>query len=316
MGSDPRGDHLLGADGDIDVYIAGTTCQPFSKQGKNGGRNDTRSNTTRDSVDFIKARRPKAFIIEQVKNITSKTHRKWFQRRMISAIKGLKRKDGKKLYKIRSEIYDSEKFNSPQIRKRLYIVAVRTDQPFLRKFRMPTRGHGRPKSLASLVPSSSSGRQVEDWELTYTEKRNWHEIKRKLEERTDVKFPVIGDFHQSKAYGCSYKEGKSPTITKARAGGRAFWIINKDASGLSKRRLEVGDYAQLMGWDKKSQKNYLGIDPDNRLPVRLQGGGGCEPIVPASASCCSWQLFQRVSVPGHCSKLAQMLQWSDGVFRQ
>ena len=64
LGSDARGDTLLGKDGDIDVYIAGNSCQPFSKQGKNGGRKDTRSNTTRDSVDFIKQRRPKCFIME------------------------------------------------------------------------------------------------------------------------------------------------------------------------------------------------------------------------------------------------------------
>ena len=75
-GSDSRGDQLLGKDGDIDIYIAGGSCQPFSKQGKNTGRKDMRSNTTRDAVDFIRTRRPKSFIIEQVKNITSKTHKK------------------------------------------------------------------------------------------------------------------------------------------------------------------------------------------------------------------------------------------------
>ena len=46
LGSDSRGDTLLGKDGDIDVYIAGGSCQPFSKQGKNSGRKDMRSNTT------------------------------------------------------------------------------------------------------------------------------------------------------------------------------------------------------------------------------------------------------------------------------
>ena len=99
LGSDSRGDTLLGKDGDIDVYIAGNSCQPFSKQGKNGGRKDMRSNATRDSVDFIKKRRPKCFIIEQVKNITSKTHKKWLQHRILLVIKHLKREDGKKLYK-------------------------------------------------------------------------------------------------------------------------------------------------------------------------------------------------------------------------
>ena len=81
--------HCWAKIGDIDVYIAGGSCQPFSKQGKNGGRKDMRSKTTRDSVDFIKKRRPKCFIIEQVKNITSKTHKKWLQHRILRVTKHL-----------------------------------------------------------------------------------------------------------------------------------------------------------------------------------------------------------------------------------
>ena len=281
LGSDSRGDTLLGKDGKIDVYIAGNSCQPFSKQGKNGGRKDRRSNTTRDSVDFIKQRRPKCFIIEQVKNILSKTHKKWLRHRILRVIKHLKRKDGRKLYKVRMEIYNSERFNSPQIRKRVYITGVRTDVACLRKFKMPTGSNRRPKSLASLVASSMSGPQVDDCELSNTERRNWIGIKHQLEDRTDVKYPVIGDFQQSKAFGLSWQEHKSMTITKARAQQRAFWIIDKsrDGLGFSKRRLEVRDYAQLMGWDNKSQTQYLGIDkqfhcsrnPMAPLPARLKG---------------------------------------------
>ena len=279
LGSDSRGDTLLGKDGDIDVYIAGGSCQPFSKQGKNGGRKDMRSNTTRDSVDFIKQRRPKSFIMEQVKNITSKTHKKWLQKRILQVIKSLKRKDGKKLYKVRKEIYDSQRFKSPQIRKRFYITGVRTDVPCLRRFKMPTGSNGRPKSLASLVASSTSGQQVQDWELTNTERRNWTAIMQVLKDRKDVKYPVIGDFQQSRAFGISWQERKSMTITKSRAQARAFWIIDKSRDGsFSKRRLTVRDYAQLMGWDKKSQTHYLAIDqfhcPRNAnqpLPVPLKG---------------------------------------------
>ena len=70
------------------------------------------------------------------------------------------------------------------------------------------------------------------------------------------------------------------TITKARAQQRAFWIIDKsrDGLGFSKRRLEVRDYAQLMGWDNKSQTQYLGIkqfhcsrNPMAPLRARLKG---------------------------------------------
>ena len=104
LGSDSRGDTLLGKDGDIDVYIAGGSCQPFSKQGKNGGRKDMRSNTTRDSVKFIKRRRPKCFIIEQVKNITSKTHKMRLRHRVLRVIKHLKRIDGKNIQSLHGDL--------------------------------------------------------------------------------------------------------------------------------------------------------------------------------------------------------------------
>ena len=95
------------------------------------------------------------------------------------------------------------------------------------------------------MASSTSGQQVEDWELTYTELRIWAGIKRQYEDRTDVKYPVIGDFQQSKAFGISWQERKCMTITKSRAQSRAYWIIDKskDGLGFSKRRLTVRDYA-------------------------------------------------------------------------
>ena len=161
-----------------------------------------------------------------------------------------------------------------------YITGTRTDVPCLRKFKMPTGSNGRPKSLASLVASSTSGPLVEDWELTNTELRNWTAIKCQLKDRKDVKYPVIGDFQQSKAFGISWQDRKCPTITKSRAQARAFWIIDRsrDGSGFSKRRLTVRDYASLMGWDKKSQTQYLAIEqfhcPKNAnepLPKCLKG---------------------------------------------
>ena len=209
LGSDVRGDALLGTDGTIDVYIAGNSCQPFSKQGKNSGCKDVRSNTTRDSVDFIKTRRPKCFIIEQVKNITSKTHKKWFQQRILRTLKHLKRKDGRKLYKVRKEIYDSERFGTPQIRKRLYIIGVRTDVPCLRRFKMPVGGGLRRRSLASLLASARSGQQVEDWELTYTERRNWTAIKGQLEDRTDVKYPIIKISNRVMHLACHFRNANA-----------------------------------------------------------------------------------------------------------
>ena len=260
-GMDDKGDKLLGTDGQLDVYIAGNQCQPFSKMGKNGGRKDERSDTSRNSVAFIVKRRPKVFIMEQVKNIVSKPHRRWLRTRIIKVLKNIKninRKDKnnkkcimKKLYKVRAKIVDSAVFGSNQSRKRLYIVGVRRDCQHLQHFRMPTKGHGRHKALTSVLRGTNLSPQVPDYELNHTELRNWIAVRDELLRLgTSVGYPIIADFHQSSVFGTSWQSRKSPTVTKTRAGSRAFWIVNRNGDGFEKRKLDLTDYATLQGWEK------------------------------------------------------------------
>ena len=69
IGTEDGGDRHLGTDGELDLYMSGSQCQPFSKMGKNGGRADERADTMREAVSFITKRKPKSFICEQVPNI-------------------------------------------------------------------------------------------------------------------------------------------------------------------------------------------------------------------------------------------------------
>ena len=78
-----------------------------------------------------------------------------------------------------------------------------------------------------------------------------------------TKCPVIADFHMSKSFGTSVQERTSPTITKTRARGQAFWLMDRIRNSslteghFVKRRLDVSDYAALQGWDTDAQNNYL-----------------------------------------------------------
>ena len=74
-GSSDKGNKLFGTDGQVTLYVGGTECQPFSNMGRNAGKKDERSETMRDAIAFVSKRKPKVFILEQVKNITSKTHK-------------------------------------------------------------------------------------------------------------------------------------------------------------------------------------------------------------------------------------------------
>ena len=56
---------------DHDILLAGFPCQPFSVAGEKKGFNVTRGTLFFDIERIIKAKQPKAFILENVKGLTS-----------------------------------------------------------------------------------------------------------------------------------------------------------------------------------------------------------------------------------------------------
>ena len=265
-GSHEGGDNYLGTDGQLDLYMTGSQCQPFSKMGKNGGRADERSDTMRDTVSFIMKRKPKTFIMEQVPNIKSKPHNK-FWAKILDKLRSIKTKKTKNLYKLHTKTLNSQAFGVPQIRKRLYVVGVRRDiGKAFSKFHMPKIGkHGHTAKLKTLLRKANSSVQVKDSELNNTELRNWKAVQEKIQSH-QLELPAIADFHMSKSFGCSVQSQASPTVTKTRAKGQAFWIIDKGpGQSFVKRRLDATDYAALQGWDADAQKKYLKIGRNKLL---------------------------------------------------
>ena len=55
----------------FDVLIAGFPCQPFSNAGKRLGIKDERGTLFQELIKFLKAKKPKAFVLENVKGILS-----------------------------------------------------------------------------------------------------------------------------------------------------------------------------------------------------------------------------------------------------
>lgn len=64
---------------DFDILCGGFPCQPFSLAGKKAGFEDTRGTLFFDVARIIKDRRPKAFMLENVKNLMSHDHGRTFQ---------------------------------------------------------------------------------------------------------------------------------------------------------------------------------------------------------------------------------------------
>ncbi len=112
---------------DHDVLCAGFPCQPFSqagqKQGFSDGRDSERGNLFFCIVDILEAKRPKAFILENVRHLV-----KHDEGRTFAIIMQLLRDIG---YYIEYKVLKASDFNVPQHRARVFIVGF--DQQKLTK---------------------------------------------------------------------------------------------------------------------------------------------------------------------------------------
>lgn len=117
FGEKPFGDINEIAPNDIpdhDILLAGFPCQPFSIAGKQLGFTDTRGTLFFNIEAILEAKRPQAFLLENVKRLT--THDKGRTFEVISEkLKSLG-------YTIYHKVLNSLNYGMPQKRERIYIV--------------------------------------------------------------------------------------------------------------------------------------------------------------------------------------------------
>ena len=113
---------------DVDLYVCGFPCQSFSQAGVRGssrrGLSDPRGNIIYSCLDTIKAKRPRYFILENVKNILfiDKKDNKEKYGEAWKVIWGELEKLKKLGYSIDWKILNTRDYGIPQNRERLYIV--------------------------------------------------------------------------------------------------------------------------------------------------------------------------------------------------
>jgi len=100
---------------DFDILTGGFSCQPFSLAGKKLGFEDDRSDAFWKILDFLEIKKPKIFLLENVKNL--KTHDNGNSFSII--LKSLESKG----YHVKYSILDTSKVsNIPHGRERIYII--------------------------------------------------------------------------------------------------------------------------------------------------------------------------------------------------
>lgn len=106
---------------DFDVLLAGFPCQPFSHAGQHRGLDDTRGTLFFDIARILEQKRPRAFILENVRGLTTNDRGKTFKL-ILKTLKSLG-------YGVHWLLLNSCSFGVPQNRLRLFIVGTLGSNP-------------------------------------------------------------------------------------------------------------------------------------------------------------------------------------------
>lgn len=285
---------------DHDVLLAGFPCQPFSIAGvskKNalgrphGFADKTQGTLFFDVARIIAEKQPKAFLLENVKNLAS--HDKG--RTLATILDVLRNELG---YTVTTKVINGKHF-VPQHRERIIIVGFREDVGFTWDgINLPAIEHG-PK-LASIL-HSQNGTEPSDW--TYLQGK-----KRKVSDRytlSDKLWAYLQNYaekHREKGNGFGF--GLVTSKDTARTLSARYYkdgseILVSQGASKNPRRLTPRECARLMGF------------PDNfRIPVsdtrayKQFGNSVVVPVIAEVAKLMSPYLTSRTAAPVKRSRKA------------
>ena len=278
---------------DFDVLLAGFPCQPFSIAGvskknslgkEHGFKDATQGTLFFDVVRILEHCKPKAFLLENVKNLVSHDKGNTFK-----IIKGVL--ENELGYKLSTRIIDAAHF-LPQHRERIYIVGFAEDTGFsLDDLKLPDKKAG-PK-LSSILHGLSGEEENEEpffidgvispkytltdhlWKylISYKEK---HALK-----GNGFGFGIVGPNDVSRTLSARYhKDGSEILISQ---------------KGDNPRRLTPRECARLMGFDKGKARRFK-IPVSDTQAYRQFGNSVAVPVVEAIAQLMKPHIEELVSL--------------------
>ena len=133
---------------EFEILCAGFPCQPFSKSGTQQGFNDlTRGTLFHEIMRIVRESEPKILLLENVPNLETHDNGNTFE-----IIKASIESEG---YHFSSAIRSPHEFGTPQIRKRLYMVAIKKDICQKKEFQFPN-GLGEKTSVETILDKKKS----------------------------------------------------------------------------------------------------------------------------------------------------------------
>lgn len=220
--------------GKVDIITSGFPCQAFSVAGYRKGFNDPRGNLFFETARFIKQIKPKAFLLENVKNL--KGHDKGNTFKVIEEIitKDLN-------YSFIYFVLNSKDYgNTPQTRERIYMVGFRDEskdeQKCTSNFQIPKKIQ-LEKSIKDILNSSK-----QDDKYYYKKDHQYYpELAKEMRSKDTV-------YQWRRVYVRENKSNLCPTLTANMGTGGHNVPLIKDQFGI--RKLTPLECTSFQGFPK------------------------------------------------------------------
>lgn len=266
FGMVPAGDITQLAGGEIpehDLLLAGFPCQPFSIIGKRDGLRDSRGTLIYEIARILTERRPRAFVLENVRQITT-INRGRTMEAVLSALRGAG-------YRCEWRVLNALDFGLPQKRERAIFVGFRDSFPA--GFKWP-KGEETYRPLTEILESDPHPRHY----------ASEHIRRRRREEHRADAVPSI--WHENKGGNIS----SHPFSCALRAGASYNYLLVN-----GERRLTPREQLRLQGFPEGftviGNDSQIRRQTGNAVPVPLAAAvireavraAGPPPRVPGEA---------------------------------
>ena len=239
---------------DFDILCAGFPCQPFSIAGGRKGFSDTRGTLFFDIERIIKAKQPKAFILENVKGLVS--HDKGNTLKVI--IETLTKKLN---YNVSYKVLNSADYGVPQNRERIYIIGFKDKNI---KFEFPKKLDERV-TLDTIFDNDLKGSEISE-----TAKFNVINNLQNHKKYDDIKDnPLLLAYEIRKSRATFRYDSIAPTLTaKMGTGGNNVPVIVNQMRKLTTREcLRVQGFPDTFWIEPNKAQSYKQIGNSVSVPV-------------------------------------------------
>ena len=247
---------------DFDLLVGGFPCQAFSVAGKQRGFNDTRGTLFFDVARILKHKKPKHFILENVRGLLSHDSGRTFQTilKVLSDIG----------YLVQWEVCNSKNFGVPQSRERVYLVGHLRGQSRpevfpIRKVGSENNQNNHPKEITKDLPQAYRVYDTDGVSTTLRAVGGGIGAKTGLYE---IRACLTPDRHNKRQNGRRFKDNGEPMFTLTSQDKHGVMITEATSKGYAVAK--EGDSINLSVPNSKTRRGRVGKQIAQTLDTGVQ----------------------------------------------